>query len=581
MSVGGLPTRHPGHTTGPREHSEFPLYVYEPLESDQHIRLLQVSASTFNFYNEDDGFPTLSLDELHCELVQVPLSHCGLYQAVSYAWGDPAQDHFVRINGQYALPITRTLANTLPQLISICSTGFLWIDQICIDQSNKQERSLQVSIMGEIYSCALEVLIWTGGDIDWFPEMKKRLPHSDALDLHHIEALVQLFCRPWFSRGWTIQEAVLANVATVIVGSCLLSLEDLKRAWHRESNKYSGYQLRSCQVGVASFEVINSLRNDRSARFRDSGFDGLLNGLGDTRTSDVRDHVYAFLGLNQDRRIKITPDYNASACEVFINTTRAIIEGTKTLDCFRFLPFDRSGDLELPSWVPDWSKKHSRPPVRLHSVTGDLPPFKAAKEFRHNTELCPSLGGDVLWVLGRVIDTTELRLPGLCSFVDKTIYMRSNVRKSAPPRFFSLTDEQVTMIDDLGLTDRAQSLRERLLTVMVAGNCDPNSILHMYDNGLPKRGATEKFDSVTIHRMRKMWDYQMWLTQSGRLSLIPPIDCEKGDVIAIIHGCETPVLMRSREDGTYAVLGLCYLEDTMFGEAVTWEENEATFFQLS
>lgn len=66
-----------------------------------------------------------------------------------------------------------------------------------------------------------------------------------------------------------------------------------------------------------------------------------------------------------------------------------------------------------------------------------------------------------------------------------------------------------------------------------------------------------------------------------KLALILPIKAEKGDVNAILHGSIFPLLLRSRRDGTYYVKGRCYLENAMFGEAVTWEEDEADIFPLA
>ncbi|KAF2756255.1 hypothetical protein EJ05DRAFT_488040 [Pseudovirgaria hyperparasitica] len=40
--------------------------------------------------------------------------------------------------------------------------GYLWIDQLCIDQGNVSERSQQVEMMEHIYSQASEILIWLG-----------------------------------------------------------------------------------------------------------------------------------------------------------------------------------------------------------------------------------------------------------------------------------------------------------------------------------------------------------------------------------------------------------------------------------
>jgi hypothetical protein len=47
------------------------------------------------------------------------------------------------------------------------SSKYFWIDQICIDQKNKEEQSNQVELMGSIYSKSIRTLIWIGeGDGD-------------------------------------------------------------------------------------------------------------------------------------------------------------------------------------------------------------------------------------------------------------------------------------------------------------------------------------------------------------------------------------------------------------------------------
>jgi hypothetical protein len=69
-------------------------------------------------------------------------------------------------------------------------------------------------------------------------------------------------------------------------------------------------------------------------------------------------------------------------------------------------------------------------------------------------------------------------------------------------------------------------------------------------------------------------------TTNGRVGLVPE-RAEKGDAICILHGSHVPVSLRKNADGeTYEVIGQCYLEGVMYGEAVTWEEDEADTFLL-
>jgi hypothetical protein len=64
------------------------------------------------------------------------------------------------------------------------------------------------------------------------------------------------------------------------------------------------------------------------------------------------------------------------------------------------------------------------------------------------------------------------------------------------------------------------------------------------------------------------------------LALILPISCKKGDMLAILYSLNAPLLLGNRGGRTYTVGGQCYLEDTMFSEAVTWEEDKANILLL-
>jgi hypothetical protein len=65
---------------------------------------------------------------------------------------------------------------------------------------------------------------------------------------------------------------------------------------------------------------------------------------------------------------------------------------------------------------------------------------------------------------------------------------------------------------------------------------------------------------------------------NGRLGLASKV--ENGDLLTILHGCTTPVLLRPHLTGTYSYDGTCYFEDAMYGEAVTWEDEDADEFVL-
>jgi hypothetical protein len=105
--------------------------------------------------------PGLFNDPIHCQLEQVSLSAGHSYEALSYAWGD-AKDTSPMILDRTLYYITKNLECALRYFRYKESLRVLWIDAICINQNDLDEKSEQVLIMGEIYSRATKVYAWLG-----------------------------------------------------------------------------------------------------------------------------------------------------------------------------------------------------------------------------------------------------------------------------------------------------------------------------------------------------------------------------------------------------------------------------------
>ncbi|KAK3704285.1 hypothetical protein LTR37_013959 [Vermiconidia calcicola] len=95
-------------------------YVYTPLEGPTHIRLIKVHQSD----NAD-------IQILHSSLNEAPL-----YECVSYAWKGDDRSLRAPTQSQGYLRVTSSLMEALPYLTTRCQTGYLWIDQICINQDD-------------------------------------------------------------------------------------------------------------------------------------------------------------------------------------------------------------------------------------------------------------------------------------------------------------------------------------------------------------------------------------------------------------------------------------------------------------
>jgi len=84
------------------------------------------------------------------------------YQALSYMWGEADDFDFQIWLNDVLVPVRQNLLCALRVLRADEDTIKLpiWIDALCIDQENIEERGHQVDMMGVIYSSAERVIAW-------------------------------------------------------------------------------------------------------------------------------------------------------------------------------------------------------------------------------------------------------------------------------------------------------------------------------------------------------------------------------------------------------------------------------------
>jgi hypothetical protein len=108
--------------------------------------------------------PSKNVDDfLTCRIVHKTLHDCSSYHALSYTWGEPVFSKTLVVDKSMRIPITENLDFALRRL-RLAGIRALWVDAICINQQDVQERAQQVRLMGRIFSQAKRVIIWTGLD---------------------------------------------------------------------------------------------------------------------------------------------------------------------------------------------------------------------------------------------------------------------------------------------------------------------------------------------------------------------------------------------------------------------------------
>ncbi|RFN43849.1 heterokaryon incompatibility protein 6, or allele [Fusarium flagelliforme] len=112
------------------------------------------------------------------------------YFAVSYTWGDGLLTEDISIN-EHPTKVTKNCLYALKQINKRhpsheCSEEptYLWIDSICINQADNDEKGHQVAMMGSIYAKATKVLACIGPAADNSTILRNVL---DDIQIHHTQ----------------------------------------------------------------------------------------------------------------------------------------------------------------------------------------------------------------------------------------------------------------------------------------------------------------------------------------------------------------------------------------------------------
>ncbi|KAL2202991.1 hypothetical protein CC79DRAFT_1192865 [Sarocladium strictum] len=275
--------------------------------------------------------------DLHFQVIDVPRKSCPKYTAVSYTWGDEQADHIIFLDGA-TFKVRANLWHCLHNLArfvsgtnSMISQHCIWVDAICIDQSNVQERNYQVRKMDETYRNASIVSVWLGLKPGAPPTAWLKQPNEtllkilDDMDLDWSENETNLANRPYWSRFWVIQEMLLAPHVYFFCGNEAKEITDFKNLLCDTAGiPMASDDLQQDQIHqFPALPLIIGRSPDRYPELYDP-LHTLLIRHSQADCKDPRDRVFALLGLvsRDDHRLlaRVFPDYSLSEDEVLIFT---------------------------------------------------------------------------------------------------------------------------------------------------------------------------------------------------------------------------------------------------------------------
>lgn len=382
--------------------------ISEPRKS--YIRLLKI-------------FPAAYDAPVRCALFVTRLDSqdiAGIYDALSYCWGDLTQWRTIEVNATPDFKVTANLFNAIQRLRDRRIPRNVWIDAICIRQTDVWERNAQIQLMRMIFGQARRVYVWLG-ELEVFEHQNPNFrvatgtnsqtrlrfwPEPGAVQKAYE---IKLKSGPagskeaWWDRTWVVQEIMSAREPPfVLLGHYelrwdvfvrqfthprLVEMTQLQKGLdNRTILTMSSLMLRTGRLQntalVNSLIVQHKIAWDTDTSFLNDpalilplqrlrqlcndqekpSLHRLLEHTRHTKVSDGRDKVFALLGLIKDRdRKAIVPDYRKSLRIVFTEVTLHFLNVYRNIDIL-LGPWQRclQAHGQLPSWVPNFCQPASQ-----------------------------------------------------------------------------------------------------------------------------------------------------------------------------------------------------------------------------
>ncbi|KAI0809957.1 HET-domain-containing protein [Xylaria sp. FL0064] len=552
-------------------------------------------------------------------LDEEPSNDANTYDALSYTWGSDEKTHTIRV-GDAELPITANLHQALVHLRRRRTPRSIWADAICINQEDIPERNEQVKKMAQIYSSASEVIIWLGPeeeDVDLAIRQTQQAdsaiarygenyvpnyhllygtkgPNVPSIDAGSILSFNALLERPWFERTWIIQEAMLAKKATITCGSLSLPFRMLLRVfehWHRKGFR----QIIGVSVSRTLFAMIQvkaAVEQTTASLLR------LLFYTTGSDSSDPRDRVFGLMNLvSGDSDLGVDVDYNFTCAAVYTQLARHQIIHNKRLEFLTMAGLALySGDLDIPSWVADWSKCD-----HIYMNLGIQSKFSTAGDSVARSHCHGTNGLEISAFLFDVIsDAGTEMLPAGCMTGEDAAsgrghdWLKDTSRETDLQDLFADLDRLTEGMNSYPTSEDVEHVKLRTVLFDFNGKKDSPDWVYEYqavhnscrtDPSLtfmpiihsPSTDSSDDFNELTHFDERKEtylsiisdWTRCRVLcrTKKGYLGWVLDITMV-GDSIFIIMGANVPFVVRPVGDGTYKLIGECYIHGIMYGEAL-------------
>jgi hypothetical protein len=374
-------------------------YTYESLHTGDKIRLLRLRGR-------------FCRPEIQCELLSRGIDQLPPYECISYCWGTSLEEKVILLSGRH-FKVSTNVYDILCQRRALFASRLLWIDSVCINQTDDTEKSHQVRKMQTIYAKAARVTVCLGEAPD--AHLARRLSRvlyshilwterthwTETIIEHYMRAeatnnmapppdwlaLTRLLRNQWFERCWVVQEVVLARKVYVIYGGryidwdMLLGLttaftDELGGPIRRLLSNNGPKTFASAPIGLVHGPILETYRR-KYGEGNILSLHALLKHCLTFKATNCRDKIFALQGITE-AATALPIDYQLSIDDVLINIAHYFMKRPEAMKVLQnagfglFIEAEDNGNAQidgnegagaqnvkrpiLPSWVVDWSR---------------------------------------------------------------------------------------------------------------------------------------------------------------------------------------------------------------------------------
>ena len=571
--------------------------------------------------------------EIHCSVHPVSLESIPSYEALSYVWGSASASKVVILAGA-SHQVTDSLHAALCCLRHPDRDCTLWVDALCINQDDDNERTQQVSKMRRIYEQASTVISWLGEESEGSDEAMRLVRYigewtrrqggtllgsswdpsrftsvSDVFEHYGLQvraqnwaALWDLLERPYWSRIWIVQELSVRgrlsrSTGVLLCGGAAVerAMYDFACAWLESvlpvvaqrlvetgidadfGEPYSTLTDRGIPAGMTMSQTIAAC-NAKPGRDLES----LIAATARFEASDPRDKIFALAGIAAKVDLGLEVNYTKSLRDVLKDFVKYSLEKRGNLNVLvgnrqRILPTDLA-----PSWAPDVLVPTTTASNPFQAPDGEQLAFRASGTrppvavFQQGTDQL-QVEGIKLGVLKKVIGPLVLggemsvpKTPGIT--ISQAIggdELVEKLKEYRPPPDVDHEAFWRTLVMDRYMKEweflhPAPVEFGAMCRVLLGQGSVPADFMPGARLSARKMSYRAPFMQAMLNSVsgRSFFD-----TESGLMGL-GPLCCQPGDVVALVLGCRSCLVLRP-VGYEFQLVGDAYVHGVMEGQLMS------------